>query len=190
MSDVQGHRRSIRLPGRDYSWPDTYFITICTAERKPLLGRIENGAMRQNVLGRLVRTNWMKIPREFAAVELDTFVVMPNHVHGIIQLHRRVAPDEPQYRLAQFAKPQLASISWIVRAFKATVTREARQILRRPKLAVWQRNYFERIVRDTHEYKEIHRYIQDNPKNWDQDKDNLAHNHNPNLWGTIHRAPL
>ncbi len=169
---AQPHRRSIRLPGRDYSWPGTYFVTICTAERKSLLGRIENGAMRENVLGRLVQTHWMAIPREFASVELDAFTVMPNHLHGLIHLLRRVTADEPQYKPAQFAKPQTASISWIVRAFKARVTREARQVLNRAELKVWQRNYFERVVRSDQEYKEVYRYICENPKNWDRNEEN------------------
>src|SRR5882672_12162942 len=99
-------RRSIRLKGRDYSWPGTYFVTICTEERKCILGRIEDGVMRENVLGRLARTLWMEIPRQFASVELDAFVVMPSHVHGLIHLHRRVATDEEQFNLAEFGKPK------------------------------------------------------------------------------------
>jgi REP element-mobilizing transposase RayT len=174
MREGLTHRRSIRLKGRDYSWPDTYFVTICTAERKYLLGRIEDGVMRENVLGRLVRAHWMEIPRKFASTELDVFVVMPNHVHGMISLHRRVAAAEEQYRLAEFGNPQSGSISWIVRAFKATVTREGRRVLSRPELAVWQRNYFERVVRNSKEYEDAYRYISENPRNWDQDEENLA----------------
>ena len=181
MLDAPHHRRSIRLPGRDYSWPDTYFITICTVERKPLLGRIENGAMQENLLGKLVRTHWMEIPHQFAAAKLDALVIMPDHLHGMIHLHRRVAPDEQQYKPAQFAKPQTGSVAWIIRAFKARLTREARQILQRPELTVWQRNYFERVVRNADEYNDIHRYIQNNPSNWDQDENNPARPHKPNL---------
>jgi putative transposase len=172
MYEVQTHRRSIRLIGRDYSWPGTYFVTICTAERKRILGRIEDGAMQENVLGQLVRTHWLSVPREFASVDLDAFVVMPNHLHGLIHLRRRVAAHEEQYKPAQFAKPHTTSIGWIVRAFKARVTREARQVLRRPKLTVWQRNYFERAVRSGQEYKEVYCYICENPKNWSQDEEN------------------
>ncbi len=129
--------------------------------------------MRENALGRLVRAHWMEIPREFPAVELDAFAVLPNHVHGIIHLHRRVAANEEQYKPAEFAKPQTNSISWIVRAFKAGLTREARQVLQRPEFAVWQRNYFERVVRSGNEYEEVFRYICDNPRNWDKDEENL-----------------
>jgi len=159
-------RRSIRLKGRDYSWPGTYFVTICTAGRKCLLGRIEDGVMRENVLGRLVRAHWLAIPKHFATVQLDAFVVMPSHVHGIINLHRRVSPREEQFKLAEFGKPRSGSIGWIVRAFKATVTREARKALQKPELTIWQRNYFERVVRDENEYKIVHQYVRENPRNW------------------------
>jgi putative transposase len=89
-------------------------------------------------------------------------------------LHRRVAAAEEQYRLTEFGKPQGGSISWIVRAFKARATREARLALNRPELTVWQRNYFERVVRNGREYEDAYRYICENPRNWDQDEENLA----------------
>src|SRR5580704_6709580 len=148
MFEEPPHRRSIRLKGRDYSWPGTYFVTICTAQRKSLLGRVEDGVMRENVLGRLVRAHWMQLPREFACIELDVFIVMPNHIHGMISLHRQVSAADPQHKPAEFAKPQTGSISWIVRTFKARATREARLLLNRPELNVWQRNYFDRVVRN------------------------------------------
>ena len=174
MLEMLGHRRSIRLTGRDYSWPGTYFVTICAAERKCLLGRIEKGEMQENMLGRLVRTHWMEIPSDFPSVELDAFVVMPNHVHGMIHLHRRVAANEEQCTFAEFGKPQTGSIGWLVRSFKARVTREARQALQRPSLTVWQRNYFERVVRSGKEYEDVYRHICNNPRNWDHDWENLA----------------
>lgn len=169
------HRRSIRLLGRDYSWPGTYFVTVCTNQRKCILGRVEEGAMCENLLGRLARNCWLEIPTHFAGVKIDAFVVMPNHVHGIIHLHRRVAANEEQYKLAQFAKPQTNSIGWIVRSFKARVTRDARLILHRPEFLVWQKNYFERVIRDGREHNDAFRYIQDNPKNWQKDEENLTH---------------
>jgi|HubBroStandDraft_6_1064221.scaffolds.fasta_scaffold119782_3 putative transposase len=174
MFEEPPHRRSIRLKGRDYSWPGTYFVTICTAQRKSLLGRVEDGVMRENVLGRLVRAHWMQLPREFACIELDVFIVMPNHIHGMISLHRQVSAADPQHKPAEFAKPQTGSISWIVRTFKARATREARLLLNRPELNVWQRNYFDRVVRNGKEYEDAYRYISENPRNWNQDEENLS----------------
>lgn len=166
-------RRSIRLTGRDYSWPGTYFVTICTAGRKCLFGRIEDGVIRENVLGRLVRAHWLAIPERFATVQLDAFVVMPSHVHGIINLHRRVSPREEQFKLAEFGKPLSGSIGWIVRAFKARVAREARVALQKRELTIWQRNYFERVVRNEDEYNAVHQYICENPRNWKTGAANL-----------------
>lgn len=168
-----GHRRSIRLARRDYSWPGTYFGTICTAGRKCLLGGIEDGVMRENVLGRLVRAHWCRIPSHFAAPELDAFVVMPSHFHGLIHLHRLVEAEEQQYKLAQFGQTQSQSIAAIIGTFKAAVTRDARRVLHRPKLIVWQRNYFERVIRDGKEYEEVCRYIGDNPSNWKKGENSM-----------------
>jgi putative transposase len=174
MWDRQRQRRSVRLKGRDYSWPDTYFVTICTAERKCLLGHIENGQMCENILGRLVRREWQQLAIHFPDSELDAFVTMPNHVHGLLHLRRRVAPYEEPYKVAKFAQPQCASVGWMVRTFKAGVTHEARRMLRRPGFSIWQRNYFERVVRDAREYADAYRYICDNPKNWEKDDENRS----------------
>jgi putative transposase len=130
--------------------------------------------MQENMLGRLVRAHWIEIPSDFPSVELDAFVVMPNHVHGMIHLHRRVATDEEQCTSSEFGELQTGSIGCLVRAFKARVTREARQVLQRPGLTVWQRNYIERVVRSGKEYDDVYRYIYNNPRNWDHDEEDLA----------------
>jgi hypothetical protein len=93
MASADLHRRSIRLSGRDYAFPGRYFVTICAAGRKWFLGRIDKGAMKENELGLLVRACWTQIPYHFANVELDAFLVMPNHIHGLILLHKR--PEMP-----------------------------------------------------------------------------------------------
>ena len=99
---------------------------------------------------------------------------MPNHVHGILQLHRSVDPQEEQRKIARFGKPQSDSIATIVAAFKAAVTREARRALDRPAFVVWQRNYYERVIRDAKEYGEACRYICENPSNWSRDEENQS----------------
>ena len=129
--------------------------------------------MRENLLGRLVRECWIKIPLYFAVAETDVFVVMPNHVHGVIHLHRPVPPEEEQFKLAKFGKPNSGALGTVVQVFKAAVTREARRVLRRPELVVWQKNYYERVVRDSAEYADVCRYIAGNPRSWDYDEENL-----------------
>ena len=83
------HRRSIRLKGHDYTQPGAYFVTICTRDRECLFGHMVNGEMRLNDAGEIARRCWEGIPDHFPSVELDAFVIMPNHVHGIIVIHRR-----------------------------------------------------------------------------------------------------
>ncbi len=188
------HRRSIRLRGRDYTFPDRYFVTICATYRKCILGRIHDGTMRESQLGSLVRACWMEIPHHFANVELDAFVVMPNHVHGLILLHKRPevvgktnAPierghdiscpykspsDKNRVRTEAFGKPVASSLATVVRTFKAAVTREARRRFGKPQMEVWQRDYFERVVRDDHEYADACRYICENPLRWETDTEN------------------
>jgi REP-associated tyrosine transposase len=158
------------------------------------LGRTHEGTMKENRLGRIVRACWMEIPHHFTNVELDAFVVMPNHVHGLIHLKRMLeiprerntttekghdvscpckSPSEQNNRRKEaFGKPVVASLATIVRTFKAAVTREARRMLGRPQMEVWQRNYFERVVRDDHEYADTHRYIRENPLRWETDVEN------------------
>ena len=112
----------------------------------------------------------MEVPVHFANVELDAFVVMPNHVHGMIHLKRRIS--DGQGCQEQFGKPVGFSIATILRTFKAAVTRDARRILGKPGIEVWQRNYYERVVRDGKEYADTYRYICENPLRWDADKEN------------------
>ena len=84
MAAKNFHRRSIRFKGRDYTAPGIYFVTICSADGSNIFGRVNDGTVVENRLGQLVRARWLEIPRHFANVELDAFVVMPNHVHGLI----------------------------------------------------------------------------------------------------------
>jgi len=99
-NDAPFHRKSIRLKGFDYTSPNTYFLTICTAGRRLILGRIQDGIMQENKLGRLARSRWLELPLRFANVELDAFVVMPNHFHGMIHLKRWTSPEAHERNLA------------------------------------------------------------------------------------------
>ena len=159
------YRRSIRLPAFDYSSGNSYFLTLVTHHRQNLFGILQNGKVDLSRLGEFVRENWMAIPDHFANAELDEFVVMPNHLHGIINLfedRRRGtiyrAPTEA------FGKPVPGSIPTIIRTFKASVTRKAREEL--GVSPVWQRNYYEHIIGLDAEYDEIVEYIHCNPLNW------------------------
>ncbi|HEV2197339.1 MAG TPA: hypothetical protein VGR55_17265, partial [Candidatus Acidoferrum sp.] len=136
------HRRSTRLLGADYSEPGGYFLTICASGRKQIFARMDTDRVVLSQLGEIVRTCWIQIPEHFPHASLEEFVVMPNHVHGIIALHSRKRNDEapvgaryivPSSGTAhtpeRFQKPVRGSIPTIVRTFKAAVTRTAKKSL-------------------------------------------------------------
>jgi REP element-mobilizing transposase RayT len=169
-------RRSIRLPGADYTAAGGYFITICTAERREIFGKVENDQAVLSSLGEIVRACWVQIPEHFPAATLKEFVVMPNHLHGIIGLTVGARYIVPFVRTARtperFQKPVKGSIPTIVRTFKAAVARQARKELGVQDDPIWQRNYFERVLRDGKEYADASRYILENPQRWEWDKEN------------------
>ena len=181
------HRRSIRIPGADYSEPGPYFLTICAAGRRNLFGEIQNARVELSPLGRIVRECWVAIPNHFASAEIKEFVVMPNHMHGIIVLsvgaRYIVPPDRTARQIESFQTPTKGSIPTIVRVFKAAVTRKAREQWGFADRDVWQRNYFERVLRNGQEYADASRYILENPVKWEWDKENAARKVQPS--GTI-----
>ncbi len=169
------HRRSIRLRGYDYTQPGAYFITIVTHERACLFGNVVNGAMQLNPLGEIVRAEWFKTAELRPSVQLDAdeFVVMPNHIHGIIWIvddvgaRRRRAPTGEQ-----FGKPVPGSIPTIVRAFKSAATKRINALRGTPGAPVWQRNYYEHVIRNDADLRHIRDYIQTNPARWALDSEN------------------
>lgn len=150
-------RRSIRLKGYDYTQAGAYFVTICARNRECLFGNIANGEVSLNVAGRMTRSVWDELPNRFSGLELDAFVVMPNHVHGIFVLVG-----------AGLALPGLGDI---VRAFKSlTAVRVNRLLMRTGPL--WQRNYYEHIIRNEKELNLVREYIANNPLQWELDREN------------------
>lgn len=173
------HRRSVRLQGYDYSQVGAYFVTVCTQARAFLFGDVVDGVMRVNDAGRMVEQCWLAVSNHFPHVDLDAFVVMPNHVHGIIVITDRavgaknVSPlpgDNTAERRPSGAPSK--SIGSIVRGFKIGVTKWFRKNTATP--AVWQRNYYEHIIRDEESLIRIRQYILDNPARWAFDRENPA----------------
>ncbi len=182
------HRRSIRLKGYDYTQAGAYFITICSHQREHVFGEIVNGEMKLNKLGLVAKQQWEKLPKRFPYIELGAFVLMPNHEHGIIQIieqqRRGMAEslqnlDEesscyaPTMNQQKFGKMIPNSIPTIVRSYKSAVVYRI-NLMRGVKAApVWQRNYYEHVIRNDRELELITRYIDYNPLNWQLDRDNL-----------------
>ncbi len=181
---LKHHRRSIRLKGYDYSSPSEYYITICTKNRECVFGVIEGGKMILNDAGKIAEQCWLEIPDHYPGIELDVFVIMPNHIHGIIVIAFCNAEmssvgaqdfeplhDSPRYPENKFQKTIPRSIGSIVRGYKTGVTIWFRK--NTDVYSVWQRNYYERIIRNDTELNNIREYIINNPANWKND-DNFS----------------
>ena len=154
-------RRSIRLQGYDYAQAGAYFITLCTQGRAHLFGRVVNGTVELTDIGCIVAEEWERTPAVRPNVELDAFVVMPDHMHGILLITHR--DDEASAPLATSAlRSPKRTIGAIVRGFKGAVVRRAG----RP---IWQRDYYEHIIRNEAALDRIRKYIIANPARW-QDK--------------------
>lgn len=163
------HRRSIRLKGYDYAQAGLYFITICCENRICRFGSVGNGEMILNEFGKIARDEWLKTPTLRPNTALHEFVIMPNHIHGIIQI-RRGECNSPLIR-GECNSPLRSpsqTVGAIVRGYKSAVTKQLRVLGLTEKL--WQRNYWEHIIRNENEYKRIGQYIINNPQKWENDK--------------------
>lgn len=186
------HRGTFRLRGYDYTRAAAYFVTIRAAGTVDLLGLASSGAVNLNDLGRIVETCWRAIPKHFPGVRLDAWVVMPDHVHGIVILphgvpERRPVKDGTAVDGAQYIAPlhekrsekrpgagntalvTPGSLGCVIRTFKAAVTREVNRRTGQPVGSIWQRNYHERIIRNDGELAAFRQYVKDNPTRWGMD---------------------
>ncbi|WP_017301718.1 transposase [Nodosilinea nodulosa] len=204
------HRRSIRLTGYDYASEGLYFITLCCHQRQHLFGTVVEGTMQLNALGQIVAEEWLKTPEIRPNFALGEWVVMPNHLHGVVIVRpsnksnalaegdipvraHRSAPQPPQppqplteilygdlpaegdipvraHRSApQPLQRRAQSISSFVAGFKAAATKRINLYRNAPGTPVWQRNYYEHIIRSEASLERIQHYIQNNPATWYQD---------------------
>jgi REP element-mobilizing transposase RayT len=175
----ENHRCSIRLKGYDYTWAGAYFVTICTKDRACLFGDVVDGVMRLNQMGQIVWQCWLAIPDHFPHVLLDEFVVMPNHVHGIIVIMAthivgatHASPLQNDDTPTRPRGPQRQSVGSIVGSFKSAATKRINEQRGIPGAPVWQRNYYEHIIRDDESLNRIRQYIAENPLRWYLDREN------------------
>ena len=171
------HRRSIRLRGHTYDH-GAYFVTIRTRERFPVLARIIAESVQLTALGEIVEKCWKSIPIHHPHVTLDAWVVMPDHLHGILvvqpaHLGDRNGADSRNAAIGDRAPngPSPGSVGAVVGTFKAAATREVNRIQSSPGLRFWQRNYYEHIVRDAADMGRIREYIITNPARWGRGAD-------------------
>jgi REP element-mobilizing transposase RayT len=189
------HRKLLRLKGYDYSNAGLYFITICCQDRVWRFGRVENGKMILNEFGQIANDEWIKLENRFENFELDVFQIMPNHMHGIIKLKEPMlgsgfTPDHYDHNdqnethgietnniqpntIENNTSKNKPTISDIIGAYKSLVSNACLEIYKfRNQMMgkLWQRNYYEHIIRDERAYNNISNYIIDNPAKWHEDK--------------------
>jgi REP element-mobilizing transposase RayT len=166
-------RRSIRVQGYDYSEAGPYFITVCSFQSKPVFGKVVEEAVQFTAWGHIVQECWSEIPSHFPRVELDQFIVMPNHIHGIVAIVgcRGTACRAPTTR-AEFGKPAPGSLPTIIGSFKSAVTKRINEVRGSGGESIWQRNYYEHIIRDEESLNRIREYIFYNPLKWSLDREN------------------
>ena len=181
--ELRPARRSLRLPRRDYSEAGYYFITLCSHGRDDIFGVVLDGEVHLNAPGYFVREEWAQTQRSRDGVILDEFVIMPDHVHGIILLDdlasargkaRRHhapcseaewgAPTTPTER--RFGAPDSGSLSTVIRSFKSATSKWINRLRQTPGAPVWQRNFYERVIRDEDELSRTREYIRNNPARW------------------------
>jgi len=159
-----GGRRSIRLRGYDYTKPGAYFLTICTADRAPLFGEVVDGIVHHSSLGGVASAFWSDIGIHFPFVTVDAFIVMPDHVHGILVFNGDGAIPLNGVTIFSAISPRRGSLVVVVRSYKGAVTSHARRDgFEGP---VWQRGIYEHIIRDGQALARIRRYIVSNPARW------------------------
>ena len=151
---------TIRLKGRDYSKPGNYFVTIVTKDRTNFFGNIKNKTVCLNSVGSAAHKLWLKIPHHFENVKLDEFIVMPNHVHGIINIVGSCHGMSPP-RHNQFSKPVPGSLWMIINHYKGAVTRYCNE---NNKNFQWQTLYHDRVIRNKGKLERIRKYIKNNSK--------------------------
>ncbi len=146
------HRRSIRLRHYDYRRQGLYYVTICTHEKRCIFGEIKDNAACLNDIGNIAQTNWLSLPQRFPNIEIDEYIIMPNHMHGIITITEMLSSTKA---------PTLGEV---VRTFKGATTSQIHTTYM-PEFA-WQRDFYERIIRKDGELDRIRQYIIDNPLRW------------------------
>lgn len=175
FEEAYPQRRITRLQAYNYAWQGAYFVTICTHDKQSLFGNILGTGIRLNTYGEIVDSVWHEIPLHYPEVKNDLFIIMPNHVHGIIIIQdwRRSGP-----------RPDPTTnhpLSEIVRAFKSYSSRKINEHSHSEGTPVWQRSYYEHVIRSEEEHTRIGEYILNNASKWETDQEN------PN---TLTRAPL
>ena len=180
---MQHNRRSIRLQGYDYASEGLYFLTICCKDRQHLFGVIRDGEMMLNEVGEIVKESWLETESIRGNCRIHEFIIMPNHLHGILEITGFKNPVMEEKAPNKFISPS-GTVGSIVRGFKINAIKKIREFVGRGELQfaptalkikemdfkIWQRNYYDHIIRSEETQRKIVHYIQNNPGNWQEDE--------------------
>ncbi len=155
-------------------------MTMATQGLKPIFGQIVNGAMMLNRVGLIVEKVWLEIPTHIRGVNVDTFVIMPNHMHGIIEIEQEDWPPgvgawhavpQQDENFERFGKPVRGSVPTIIRSFKSEVSKGYHEMANNRSNRLWQPNFYEHVIRNERDHQAIYDYILANPQNWEKDEE-------------------
>jgi|SRR6185369_6962086 len=172
------HRNSVRLRSYDYSSDGAYFITICTFQKEPILADIVNGAAHLKSPGEIVQEEWLKSAQIRPEIDLDEFIIMPNHLHGIVFINDPVGahgmrPESGGFEMRAHSRTPLhraaKSLGSFIAGFKSACTKRINEARNTAGVSVWQRNFHERIIRNDEELHSLRNYILTNPVRWEGD---------------------
>jgi len=174
---LKNKRHSLRMKGYDYSLEGAYFVTIATYQRVCLFGEATNGKIVLNTNGNIAFEQWIRLQQRFLPSNFPKLVIMPNHIHGIIHIVRGAGEEYgqvtfgiPPQRPYSYSRVTSSSLGVIVRAYKASVTYRINAMRGYTNPPIWQRNYYDHIIRNEQEYQVIWDYIDTNPETWTDDQ--------------------
>ncbi len=173
--NLQRFRRSMRLKGYDYRQSGAYFVTICTYQRHNTFGTVIDGNMVLSQWGEIVNDEWRRTETVRANVELDAYVIMPNHLHGVVLIVEDATANKSasEYHNANLQNTA-SSLGQIIGHFKSIATKRIRTVAATREVPVWQRGYYEHIIRNEESLNEIRAYIISNPGRWSEDSLNRS----------------
>ena len=191
------NRRSLRLKNYDYGRAGAYFVTVCVRKRLCLFGEIVEGQMNASPAGQMVAKAWDELRNHYAGIDVDSFILMPNHIHGIVVLNPSsvgaapcgrpsslTAPNPGQPRGVAPTKDKRLTLSDVVHRFKSWTTKLYSDGVKQrgwPAFPgqLWQRNYYEHVIRNDSDLQKVREYISTNPYTWDTDIENPARARSP-----------
>ena len=171
MSKPIRQRKSLRLPNYDYSQPGAYFITSCSYKRLAIFGRVVEDNVLPSLAGLIVQDAWHDLPNHYLNILLDSFIVMPTHIHGIIIITVSSTTNHVGAGLRP-APTTHHGLPEIIRALKSFSARRINELRDTPGAPVWQRGYYEHIMRNEHQLNRLRNYIEANPRRWKRDAEN------------------